>query len=651
MRFALFLVVCCACLQAQVETQLRAAGSVALADAVVCQADANLNACNLDPVYHPSPEGAFAVLRFAREDSAAVTLHFRDFHLPQGAQVFVYGVDRNGQPHDVRGPFKLTGPLQSGDFWTLPIPGGNATVELQAPSDWEGSLPFYVDEVEGAEPWYESPVEGVADGGGEEVRTSFFQGSVVAHKVKDGWAVAEGDIILGHIDELESVSAGNAKRVAKDAVAYSSSQYRWPNGVVPYVIDAAVVNPSRVTSAIQQWNTALSGSITWVPWTGQNAYVKFFRTTSYNCQAQLGYTGRAAQPINLHDTCSVRNVIHEMGHAAGLFHEHTRADRDSHITVHWENMVAAQTSQFLQNLTAATDIGTYDHASLMHYGPYTYSANGLPTMTSIPAGIAMGASTMLTARDISALRSMYGSASGASATVPVILTTSPPGLPMVVDGAAVTGPRTFYWVPGSTHTATAVVPAPAASRYAFARWNDSPSQTRSIVTPSAASTFTATYSVEHRLTASVSGNGSVASSSTSPDGYYPAGTYLTLTGKPALNSCFVGWSGTLTSTASDIRLTISKPYSETAKFLTGSVQVPATVTVPAAGGNISLPVTATSGCLWRGTSGAPWVSLKGYSGSGSGVITLLVDKNNSQSWRATTIMVNGLTVSLQQLSR
>jgi hypothetical protein len=62
--------------------------------------------------------------------------------------------------------------------------------------------------------------------------------------------------------------------------------------------------------------------------------------------------------------------IHEIGHTIGLFHEQSRPDRDSYVTVYFNNMLASDFSQFEKK--DYTNIQTYnfsyDYGSIMHYG-------------------------------------------------------------------------------------------------------------------------------------------------------------------------------------------------------------------------------------------------------------------------------------------
>lgn len=64
---------------------------------------------------------------------------------------------------------------------------------------------------------------------------------------------------------------------------------------------------------------------------------------SSRCASFVGCRG-GVQPIYLSDSCSVGNLCHEIVHALGLHHEHTRVDRDRYITVQWQNILPGRTS-------------------------------------------------------------------------------------------------------------------------------------------------------------------------------------------------------------------------------------------------------------------------------------------------------------------
>lgn len=74
------------------------------------------------------------------------------------------------------------------------------------------------------------------------------------------------------------------------------------------------------------------------------------------------------------------NTVHEIGHALGLWHEQSRADRDSYIKILWENIAEDHKYNFNQHLHDGKDFGVYDYASIMHYGPLAFSKNGEKTI-------------------------------------------------------------------------------------------------------------------------------------------------------------------------------------------------------------------------------------------------------------------------------
>ena len=75
-------------------------------------------------------------------------------------------------------------------------------------------------------------------------------------------------------------------------------------------------------------------------------------------------------------------VIHELGHAVGFYHEHTRPDRDNYIDVIYDNIETGLEDQFHKARNGETDtLGLgYDLQSIMHYNRGTFSRNGLDTI-------------------------------------------------------------------------------------------------------------------------------------------------------------------------------------------------------------------------------------------------------------------------------
>lgn len=93
------------------------------------------------------------------------------------------------------------------------------------------------------------------------------------------------------------------------------------------------------------------------------------------------YVGRqhGSQELYLSSSCAmnVGNVMHELMHAIGFFHEHSRLDRDDFITINWENIERRDFKHFENhNLGNVTTYNMhYDYGSLMHYGPLYFSKN------------------------------------------------------------------------------------------------------------------------------------------------------------------------------------------------------------------------------------------------------------------------------------
>lgn len=589
------------------------------------------------------------VLNIKGRKAAAMRVHFEDFRLPEGGSVTVHGLDAQGSITRSAGPYTGTGPVDSGDFWSRAVPGEQMTIELRLPEE-TASLPFRIREVSQLD-GVEEGVEVLSKNGRAETRVSFFRGMPVEHQLVDGYGIWEGDIILGRIEELEEVTKD--KLTDRSAFGVGSSSYLWPGGVVPYTIDPAMPTPTRVTDAIAHWNANLAGVIRLIPRTTESAYVNFVRAPSAGtCSSYIGRTG-SVQPVNFGDYCSTGNAIHETGHAIGLYHEHTRTDRNNYVQVITANIDPAYIGNF-NIVSSGRNIGAYDYGSIMHYPAYGFSINGQPTIVTIPAGIAIGQRSGLSSGDIAGVGALYASVTPPpSGPVTVTFASSPVGRVLVVDGQSVTATTSFFWQPGSVHTISAPNATLNGVMYSFTKWNNNGAQTQTVTAPSSATTFTATYATKYWVSATPSdpAKGRVSTTPVSADGYYSMNSTVTVSAAAVTGNCFTTWTGIVPVSNPTVQLTITQPYTVTGNFQVGSVTFPTSVTAPAAGGLVPVSVNATSGCLWKASSNTNWITVVNGAGTASGVLQLQLNRNNGKGARTGTITVNGLVVTVTQVGR
>jgi len=327
--------------------------------------------------------------------------------------------------------------------------------------------------------------------------TAIFHGKQITYEVRDGLAIYQSDMILGNAaDVAAAASAGprgakSTKGLRPDALTItpgiSSTINLWPlvSGVgrVPYTITNVSTDAiyPLINDAIMESNTQLTGVIQWVAATSSDLssgnYVDFdFDTSNTNgvCEAVVGMQDNGVpQPIGGSGACTETTILHEMGHALGLYHEQSRADRNTYVNYLEQNIDKPNHANF-DIIPDSVGSGLYNYASIMEYGPFTFNKDGVsPTLETIPPGIVLGTTTpQYTSGDLDGIKRLYGHTPAA-----ITVDTNPTGLQVIVDSTACTAPCVFSsWASGSSHTlsiptASQTLQTLSGENYIFGRWN------------------------------------------------------------------------------------------------------------------------------------------------------------------------------------
>ncbi|XP_036832944.1 astacin-like metalloprotease toxin 5 isoform X1 [Oncorhynchus mykiss] len=199
-------------------------------------------------------------------------------------------------------------------------------------------------------------------------------------------AIMEGDIL-----------------VSEDRLAVKSL---WPanEGVtsIPYKINDDLVDRKETMLAAFKMISDQT-CILFHEYTNEINYIELISGTG--CASYVGFQG-GAQPLYFGSACNVGNLCHELMHALGLHHEHTRPDRDQYITIQWDNVVSGKEENFKVKEGDTQDL-PYDYDSIMHYGTYYFSSNRNPTIDSKKSGVQIGQRNHLSPLDIARLNKLY----------------------------------------------------------------------------------------------------------------------------------------------------------------------------------------------------------------------------------------------------
>ena len=150
---------------------------------------------------------------------------------------------------------------------------------------------------------------------------------------------------------------------------------RWPNGIIPYHIQPDHPYREQIIQAIETLN---KNTKLWFRPTQNFGSKHISIVKGDGCYSGIGlpiygdsYKVSLGEGCQYDDNGNIANgrIFHELLHAAGLFHEQSRSDRDNYVNIHWGNIQSDKKGNFKKAsrwwLPIAKDIGPYNFASVM----------------------------------------------------------------------------------------------------------------------------------------------------------------------------------------------------------------------------------------------------------------------------------------------
>ena len=183
-----------------------------------------------------------------------------------------------------------------------------------------------------------------------------------------------------HSEVLED--AGDHKiscSVKSKKLKKNRSAHHWPQGIVHYEISDGLKAEQNIhdelNKALGKFRDQVEEKyVKWVPrMANEQSYVEFVFNSTGCTSSEVGCK-RRKQKIELANWAKCHDILHEMGHAIGLCHEHSRPDRaengvNAYVAIYNNNTKKCKRVDDVDYDIEGDPVGKFNYTSLMHYPP------------------------------------------------------------------------------------------------------------------------------------------------------------------------------------------------------------------------------------------------------------------------------------------
>ena len=258
----------------------------------------------------------------------------------------------------------------------------------------------------------ETAIEEIAVDQETKFITKYFLGDEVKVRLEeDGtYSLAGSDTRLFENQLSDTADAFEVNPEPQDdrtALALGGGVRKWPNSTIVYRISGLSSSVrSELQKSFNEWTSKTN--VRFKERTNESNYVTISSSGSNSNSgvATLGVNGSRGF-IRLGTRATAVVIIHEIGHTLGYIHEQNRSDRDNFIRINFNNIQDNAVDQFFKSNSASLVTSQFDINSTMMYGSYTFSKNGLPTITDLNGNILPSRQARISSLDIQGTNSIY----------------------------------------------------------------------------------------------------------------------------------------------------------------------------------------------------------------------------------------------------